>query len=62
MHTHKIHMYLHVYKYACCSVLPTAPELRAVYRRCQHTPSCLSLSTPTRPYLDDSGMPEMGCH
>ena len=47
---------------ACCSVLPTAPAPRAVCRRCRHTPSCLSLSTPSRPYLDDSGMPVLGCH
>ena len=47
---------------ACCSVLPTAPAPRAVCRRCRHTPSCLSLSTPARPYLDDSGMPPLGCN
>ena len=46
----------------CCSVLPTAPVPRAVCRRCRHTPSCLSLSTPARPYLDDSGMPVLGCN
>ena len=52
----------------CCSVvprvsvLPTAPAPRAVCRRCRHTPSCLSLSTPARPYLDDSGMPLLGCN
>jgi len=47
---------------ACCSVLPTAPAPCAVCRRCRHTPSCLSLSTPARPYLDDSGMPVLGCN
>ena len=46
---------------ACCSVLPTAPAPRAVCRRCPHTPSCLSLSTPARIYLGDSGMPPVGC-
>ena len=55
-------MYLPVYKYACCSVLSTVPAPRAVCQRCQHMPSFLSLSTPARPYLDDSGMPEKGCN
>jgi len=45
-----------------CAVLPTAPAPRAVFRRCLHTPYCLSLSTPARPYLDDSGMPVLGCN
>ena len=47
---------------ACCSVLPTAPAPRAVRRRCRRMPSCLLLSTPARPYLDDSGMPVLGCN
>ena len=47
---------------ACCSVLPTAPAPRAVCRRCRHTPSCLLLSTPACPYLDDSGMPVVSCN
>ena len=55
-------MYLHVYKYACCSVMSTVPAPRAVCQRCRHMPSFLSLSTPTRPYLDDSGMPLLGCN
>ena len=46
----------------CCTVLPTAPASRAVCCRCRRTPSCLSLSTPARPYLDDSGMPILGCN
>jgi len=55
-----VRIFMHIS--AWCSVLPTAPAPCAVSRRSRHTPSCLSLSTPARPYLDDSGMPLLGCN